>query len=137
MPLITLTIDGELDHPRGFTFDELRRAPAQLADPAALFVRRDVRAVPLAALIAPLGVQPQARFAVVRSGDGPIANIPLASLEACILVYAIGNLPLSNELGGPVRLFAPRLGEWANVSAVMSISIAEEPAPVRHTHAHQ
>jgi DMSO/TMAO reductase YedYZ molybdopterin-dependent catalytic subunit len=137
MALITLTIDGELDNPRGFTFEELRRAPDQLADSAALFIRRDVKAMPLEALVAPLGVHPHARFAVVRSGQGQVANIPIEELQQCILVYAIGNLPLSTELGGPVRLFAPRLGEWANLKAVMSISIAEAPAPLKHAHAHQ
>jgi DMSO/TMAO reductase YedYZ molybdopterin-dependent catalytic subunit len=136
MALITLTIDGEIGNPRGYTFAELRAAPKQIVDTAALFVRRDVRALPLGALVAPLGPALEARFAVVRSGGGELANIPIGSLDACIVVYGIGEQPLSSELGGPVRLFAPEPGGWANLNTVTSISIAARPAPVVHAYAH-
>jgi DMSO/TMAO reductase YedYZ molybdopterin-dependent catalytic subunit len=131
MALIILTIDGEICSPRGFTFDELQREPDQLREASELFAPNDVRAMPLGALIAPLGVKSGARLAIVRGGDGYVANIPLESLNECVLCYALGDLPLSSELGGPVRLIAPRLGRYAHVNAVTSISLATVGAPMR------
>jgi DMSO/TMAO reductase YedYZ molybdopterin-dependent catalytic subunit len=124
MALITLTIDGEIDLPRGFTFDELRRAPEQILECGALFGRPDVKAISLAALVEPLRVQPWARFAVVRGTDGFVANVPVAGLYKCLLIYALGELPLRADLGGPVRLFAPGLGRCSNVKGVTSVSLA-------------
>jgi DMSO/TMAO reductase YedYZ molybdopterin-dependent catalytic subunit len=123
MALITLTIDGEISIPRGFTFEELRRARGQIVDGGGLFGRRDVKALPLSALVGPLGIKPCARLAVVRGSDSFVANIPVAIIHQCILVYAVGELPLPAELGGPVRLFAPGQGRCANVKAVTSISL--------------
>jgi DMSO/TMAO reductase YedYZ molybdopterin-dependent catalytic subunit len=136
MALITLTIDGEISIPRGFTFEELRCLPDQIRDRTLLLGRHEVKAVPLSALLEPLGMKSWARFAVVRGGDGFVANVPVESIGQCLLVYAIGELPLWTDLGGPVRLFAPGLGRCANVKAVSSIALAVAAAPVEHACAH-
>jgi DMSO/TMAO reductase YedYZ molybdopterin-dependent catalytic subunit len=130
-----ITIGGEISIPRGFTFEELRGAPEQVSE--RLLAAGNIRGVRLRALVAPLGPKPWARFLVAHGADGYAANLPLAALDDCILVYAIGQRPLWADLGGPLRLFADGHGRCANVKAVTRIALAESAAPVEHACRHQ
>lgn len=132
-----LVIDGEISIPRSFNFDDLKRMPEQLSERATLFGRRDFIGVRLSALVAPLHPKSWARFVVARGVDGYVANIPVEDLEDCVLVYAVGELPLWEDLGGPVRLFAGGGGRCGNVKNVVSISFAIEPAQVTRACAHE
>jgi DMSO/TMAO reductase YedYZ molybdopterin-dependent catalytic subunit len=134
MPL--LSIDGEVNLPREFTWDELRALPQQIKEHSVLLGGRAIIGVRLKAVIAELGVKKWARFVVVRAEDEYVANIPLASATDCLLVYAVGNEPLPSALGGPARLLGRGLVRCSNVKRVCRISLAEKGAelaqPCRH-----
>jgi DMSO/TMAO reductase YedYZ molybdopterin-dependent catalytic subunit len=136
MALVQLVVDGEISIPRGFTFEELCRIPEQVTERAGRFGRRDFIGIRLSALVESLGVKSWARFAVVRGADGYVANIPVESIDRCVIVYAIGELPLWADLGGPVRLFADGLGRCANVKNLVSVSFSVVCAKVEHACRH-
>jgi DMSO/TMAO reductase YedYZ molybdopterin-dependent catalytic subunit len=132
-----LVVDGEISIPRSFNFDDLKRIPEQVSERATLFGRRDFIGVRLSALVESLRPKSWARFVIARGADGYVANIPVEDLAECVLVYAVGELPLWEDLGGPVRLFASGGGRCANVKNVVSLSFAIEPAHVEHACRHE
>jgi DMSO/TMAO reductase YedYZ molybdopterin-dependent catalytic subunit len=125
---VTLTVDGEIDRARSFTFAELRRLPGQIV----IREPEDRAAVPLAAVVDPLSIKLWARYAIVRGADGFVANIPVEHVHDCILVYARAEQPLPRELGGPLRLVTRGLGHCANVKRVATITLSATAEPVDH-----
>ncbi|HEX9100669.1 MAG TPA: molybdopterin-dependent oxidoreductase [Polyangia bacterium] len=127
-----IAFEGQLSVPRTFSFDELRRLPAQLTERSMLLGGRAIAGVRIGALIADLGVKPWARFAVVRAEDGYAANVPLALVVDCVLVYAVGDAPLPVELGGPIRFLARGADRCSNVKRVAAIGFREAAVEVAH-----
>jgi DMSO/TMAO reductase YedYZ molybdopterin-dependent catalytic subunit len=134
---VLFAIDGEISIPRAFTFEELRASPEQIVERSMLLGGRALSAARLSMLVEGLGVKSWARFAIVRGSDGFIANIPVEAIADCLLVYAVGNQPLSSELGGPVRLLARGLGRCGNVKSVVSISFSVAAAEIKHACHHE
>jgi DMSO/TMAO reductase YedYZ molybdopterin-dependent catalytic subunit len=132
-----VAIDGEISIPRTFTFAELTALPQQVEERSMLLGGRAIRGVRLGAVLAQLGIKPWARFAVIRAHDGYAANIDVAAIGDCLLIYAIGDEPLPAELGGPVRLMTRGLGRCANVKNVASVSFAVAPIEIEHACPHE
>lgn len=131
-----LSFDGQLSVPRTFTFDELRSMPAQVVERSMLLGGRAIAGVRIGGILDAVGVKPWARFAVVRGGDGYAANIPIAVVGDCVLVYAVGHAPLPVELGGPFRFLARGLDRCSNVRHVAAIGFSEVAADVEHACPH-
>ncbi len=127
-----IAFDGQLSAPRTFTFDELRALPGQVIERSVLLGGRAIAGVRIGAIVGELGVKPWTRFAVVRSDDGYAANIPLALVADCVLVYAVGNAPLPVELGGPFRFLARGADRCSNVKHVAAIGFSEAEVDVVH-----
>ncbi len=125
-------IDGAVSFARGFTFDELRASGRQMVERSVLLGGRAITGVRLGVVVEALAIKPWARFVVVSGGDGYVANVPLAAVHDCVLVYAVGDQPLPRDLGGPVRLLTRGLDECTNVKAVERLTFAEHADPVAH-----
>ena len=121
-----LTIHGCHPGPMVFTYADLRWVPAQIEDVGRIVPGRRGSAVSVADLLSGASVGAGARQAVFHSADdGFLARVSLAAaLENGILVYRIGERPLPERLGGPVRLFIPETGDrCANVKNVVRIEL--------------
>jgi DMSO/TMAO reductase YedYZ molybdopterin-dependent catalytic subunit len=125
-----IEFDGQLSVPRTYSFDELRAMPAQLVERSLLLGGRAIAAVRIGAILDELGVKPWTRFAIVRGADGYAANIPLELVYDCVLVYAIGDAPLPDDLGGPFRFFTRGADRCSNVKHVIAIDLCERAADV-------
>jgi DMSO/TMAO reductase YedYZ molybdopterin-dependent catalytic subunit len=127
-----IAFEGQLSVPRTFSFAELRALPAQVLERSVLLGGRAIAGVRIGTILEELGVKPWARFAVVRSDDGYAANIPLALVHDCVLVYAVGHAPLPTELGGPFRFLTRGADRCSNVKHVTAIGFAEVAAETEH-----
>ena len=128
----TIAFQGQLSLPRSFSFDELRACPAQVTERSMLLGGGAIAAVRVGHLVAALGIKPWSRFAVVRAEDGYAANIPLALVHDCLLVYAVGDTPLPAELGGPFRFLTRGADRCSNVKRVLAIDFSETAVDVVH-----
>jgi hypothetical protein len=107
-----LRVEGEVVNPGSFGFAELAALPQQIEDIAALVPGRSGGAVELAAVLAAVGVSPEATHIALESTDGGFAaSVPLAAVAGAIVVYRDGAEPLPVKAGGPVRFFIPEVGD--------------------------
>ncbi len=121
-----LTIAGCLHRPMAFTYADLRRVPGQIEDIGHIVPGRRGSAVSVADLLRGAAVHADARQAVFHSPDeGFFARVSLAAaVENGVLVYRIGDHPLPERLGGPIRLFIPETDDkCANVKNVVRIEL--------------
>ena len=121
-----LTIAGCLHRPMAFTYADLRRVPGQIEDIGHIVPGRRGSAVSVADLLRGAAVHAAARQAVFHSADeGFFARVSVATAdEHGILVYRIGEHPLPERLGGPIRLFIPETDDkCANVKNVVRIEL--------------
>lgn len=121
-----LTLDGCLTGPMVFTYADLRGLPGQIDDVGRIIPGRRGSAVSVAELLRDATLGDGARQAVFHSAEeGFFARVSLASaVENGILVYRIGEHPLPERLGGPIRLFIPETDDrCANVKNVVRMEL--------------
>lgn len=105
---MTLRIEGLVATPCTFSFAELAALDEQIADVAVLVPGRLGGAVPVRALLARAGVRPGATHVTVAARVGFFkADVPLAAAETAVIAYRVGDAPLPQQLGGPLRFFLP------------------------------
>ncbi|MGD9720471.1 MAG: molybdopterin-dependent oxidoreductase [Pirellulales bacterium] len=141
-----LTIDGEVDAPTTFTFDDLARLDAtyQVLDVSRIDAKRQGDAVTLTGLLARVRPKPSARYLTLHSSSDDFhASIPLDAVrERAIVIYRLHGQPLPTSAGGPVRFFIPdfaachtsEIDECANVKFVDRMEFS--PAPGRDNRPH-
>ncbi len=121
-----LTIEGCLPARTVFTYTDLRSVSGQIEDVGRIIPGRRGSAVSVAELLREAAVGNGASQAVFHSAeDGFFARVSLASaVENGILVYRVGEHPLPERLGGPIRLFIPETDDrCANVKNVVRIEL--------------
>ena len=153
-----LLIHGMVDRPLVFTLSDLQRFPSRTR---ILFLecsgngRKGYRAmspqttpqqidgltsnsewtgVPLATLLAEVGVQPSARWLLAEGGDAALMtrSIPIAkALDDALIAYAQNGEPLRPEQGYPARLLLPGWEGNANVKWLRRIKLGDEPFMTR------
>lgn len=106
-----LRVEGAVRSPRELAFDELAALPGQLADVGALAAKRRGGAVRARAVVEAAGAEPGAEEIVLVSTDGFEQEAPIAALDEAWIVYRLGDGPLPDEDGGPVRFLVPDLDE--------------------------
>ncbi len=133
-----LRIDGEVETPRMWTFDELAAMDpdAQVGDVSRIDPKRAGGAIKLAALLAQVRVKPTVRWITLHaSADNFHASIPLAAVvERALVIYQLAGEPLPLKSGGPVRFFIPdhaachtaEIDECANVKFIDRIELSNE-----------
>jgi DMSO/TMAO reductase YedYZ molybdopterin-dependent catalytic subunit len=127
-------IDGDISIARSFDAAELAGLPDQIVERSLLLGGRDIGGVRLATIVAALGVKSWARYATLRASDGFVANLPIAALKDCLLVYRIGDGPLPSELGGPVRVLTRGLDRCTNVRGLIRVTFAVAAAATAPCH---
>ena len=106
-----LKIDGEVEAPSAFTFDDLSNldVTAQIVDVSQIEATRQGDAVRLNGLLEAVGTRPSAAFLGLHSShDNFHASIPLQEIrERAFLIYRLDGQPLPRKKGGPTRFFIP------------------------------
>lgn len=103
-----LAVEGLIERPREFGDDDLAALGGQIDDVATVVPGREGRAVRLASLLESVGVREGAsHLTVVAESETFAASVPLDAVGDAVLVYRLGDAPLPERLGGPVRLLIP------------------------------
>ncbi len=109
-----LRVDGAVERPREFGFDDLAALPGQVPDVGALIPGRDGHGVRLQSLLDAVGVRPEVTHITLTSTDGRFsASVPLAAVREAVVAYRLGNAPLPHDKGGPMRFFIPNVEQCA------------------------
>lgn len=131
----TLSVTGEIDLPRRWTWDEFRRLPAER-------ITRDIHCVtkwskldtvwegvPVDVLLD--GVDTSADFVMAFSDGGYTTNLPLADLTdgKAWVVFSYDGAPLEPEHGGPARLLVPHLYFWKSAKWLRGLRLMAGNAP--------
>ena len=104
-----LVVDGAVATPRTFAFADLAALPDQVADLAGVAPGRAGSGVRLTAILAAVGPAAGVTEVTLESADGSFRqSAPLAALVDAVVAYRLGEAPLPEEEGGPLRFFAPR-----------------------------
>ena len=140
---MNISIDGEVEKPTSFAFDDLAKLSDQVPDVAEHVPKRTGGAVWLKSLLATVGLKPEARYIVIGS-DGFAICVPLEHVaENTLIVYRKGNESLPKNEGGPFRVFVVGAAECgtaevdtcANVKQLTSLRLTTDPVPdIGHTH---
>ena len=103
-----LTIAGEVENEKTFTYGDLKSLPAQVDDVAREVEGRQGHGVRLRSLIDAAGRKPAATHATLASTDGKFtASVPLDDILDAVLVYQLNGEPLPEQFGGPIRFLIP------------------------------
>jgi DMSO/TMAO reductase YedYZ molybdopterin-dependent catalytic subunit len=133
----TFRIEGAVDNPTTWTWDELHALPESIYDGAIHCVttwsKFDMtwRGVSVDTLLAVAGPQASAQYAVVFCHTAYTTNLPLADLtdgKAWVAWEADGQ-PLDRQHGGPARLLVPHLYFWKSAKWVRSLELRNSDEP--------
>ncbi|MBX3460007.1 MAG: molybdopterin-dependent oxidoreductase [Planctomycetes bacterium] len=102
-----MIIAGLVGHPVTLSFEQLATLP-QIEDVGRLVPGRKGAAVRLHDVLAGARPDTAATHATLASSDGDFtASVPLDEIGNALLVYRLGDQPLPESLGGPVRFLIP------------------------------
>lgn len=104
-----ILVDGLVRFPRRLTFEDMAGALGQVEDVETLVPGRrgsGLRVGCLLAAVEPTSSAEQVTFHAAEEGFNATVSLAQASGEA-ILVYRLGDGPLPERMGGPVRLIIP------------------------------
>ena len=105
---MSLRIEGLVTTPCTLEFAELAGLEEQVPDVSAVIPGRVGAAVAVRALLARAGVRPEATRVTVVSRVGFFkADVPLAAAQKALLAYRLGDAPLPQQQGGPLRFYVP------------------------------
>jgi DMSO/TMAO reductase YedYZ molybdopterin-dependent catalytic subunit len=131
----TFTINGEIDSPRRWTWDELRALPAEEITVDIHCVTKwsklDTawKGVPVDTLMD--GVDTAAEYVIAFSDGGYTTNMPVDDVlgHKAWVVYEYDGRPLDPEHGGPARLLVPHLYLWKSAKWVRGLTLKNEDEP--------
>lgn len=134
----TLEIDGLVDRPLKFTWDEYRNLPRVKVFADFHCVTRWSRlsnlweGVSIHELLARAGLQPDAKFVIATGYDsGWTTNLPIEELlqPDVLLADTHDGQPINADHGGPVRLMVPLLYAWKSAKWLRKITFVAEDRP--------
>lgn len=140
-----LTVQGELDAARRWTWDEFRTLPSEEVTVDIHCVTRWSKldttweGVAIGTLLD--GAQTHATHVVAHCDGGYTTNLPLADLRGrAWIAHTYAGEPLTPEHGGPARLLVPHLYFWKSAKWVRSLTLLSHDEPgfweVRGYHAY-
>jgi DMSO/TMAO reductase YedYZ molybdopterin-dependent catalytic subunit len=131
----SFTIDGALDVPRSWSWEEFRALPSEE-------VTKDIHCVTKWSKLDTHwegvsvdtlldGVETSAEFVVAFSDGGYTTNLPLEDLRGgkAWVAYAYDGEPLEPEHGGPARLLVPHLYFWKSAKWVRGLQVRVDDEP--------
>lgn len=130
----TLTVDGLVNQPLSWRWDELTAQPREtfLSDIHCVtsWSRYDNhwQGVGTRALLALAQPKAEARFVVCHASDGYTTNLPLDAFlaEDALLATHWEGQPISRDHGGPVRVVVPKLYFWKSAKWVKRLELIAE-----------
>ena len=133
----SLTVDGLVDRPATWTWDEIQQLPGStytgdihcVTTWSKLGMTFD--GVSVDTLLEAAGVRPEATFIVAHSHTGYTTNLPLADVTdgKAWVVWDADGRPLTTEHGGPARLLVPHLYFWKSAKWVSGIRLLDHDEP--------
>jgi DMSO/TMAO reductase YedYZ molybdopterin-dependent catalytic subunit len=131
----SFTINGEVDNPRTWNWDEFRKLPVEdiTADIHCVtkWSKLDTswKGVSVDTLME--GVDTAAEFVVAFSDGGYTTNMPLEEITGhrAWVAYEYDGQPLHPEHGGPARLLVPHLYLWKSAKWVRGLTLKNEDEP--------
>lgn len=132
-----LTVCGEVEEERSFTFDEIMRLPATK-------VVRDIHCVTrwskldtewegvlFKDLLPLLGVKPEAKYVMFHADPDYETNVPLEDLlkDDVMLAYRYAGEPLTDKHGWPLRTLVPHRYFWKSAKWIRRIEFMREDRP--------
>ncbi len=131
----TFTIDGEIDEPLRWTWDELRALPAERPTVDIHCVTKwskldtQWEGVSVDTLLE--GVETTAEYVLAYCDGGYTTNLPLEDVTGgkAWVAYGYGGEPLDPEHGGPARLLVPHLYFWKSAKWVRGLQLLDEDEP--------
>jgi DMSO/TMAO reductase YedYZ molybdopterin-dependent catalytic subunit len=131
----SLSIVGEVDEPKRWTWDEFRKLPTETFKVDIHCVTKWTKldtswtGVSLDTLLEQ--VESAAEFAVAYSDGGYTTNLPVEDLTdgKAWIAFEYDGQPLDPEHGGPARLLVPHLYLWKSAKWVRGISLQNEDEP--------
>lgn len=105
-----LKLDGAVEKPIALTFDDLDiLCPTCKVDDLRKIVQGWTgEAVWLKAVLKQAKPTAEATHATFHSSDGFAASVPVDQITDGVIIYKKDDLPLSEKMGGPLRLFLPK-----------------------------
>ena len=133
----TFTIDGEVDTPTTWTWDDIHALPGSTYDGAIHCVttwsKFDMTfdGVSVDTLLEAAGPLPSATHVLALWHTGYTTNLPLDDLTGGRAWVAFGydGEPLDPEHGGPARLLVPHLYFWKSAKWVRGLQLLDEDEP--------
>jgi len=130
-----LEIVGQLDRPRGWSWQEFTALPAEDAKVDIHCVTKwskldtSWRGVPVDALLD--GVETSADHVMAHSYGGYTTNLPLEDITGgrAWIAYEYDGEPLAAEHGGPARLLVPHLYFWKSAKWVRALELRGSDEP--------
>jgi DMSO/TMAO reductase YedYZ molybdopterin-dependent catalytic subunit len=131
----SFTIQGAIDEPVSWTWDEFRALPTETVTVDIHCVTKWSKldtvwsGVSLDVLLA--DVETSAEYVSAFSDGGYTTNLPLEDVMGgkAWVAYAYGEAPLEAEHGGPARLLVPHLYFWKSAKWVRGIELRLEDEP--------
>ena len=131
----SFTINGEVDTPKTWSWDELRQLPAEDITVDIHCVTKwskldtSWKGVSVDTLME--GVDTAAEYVVAFSDGGYTTNMPLDEITGhkAWVAYEYDGQPLHPEHGGPARLLVPHLYLWKSAKWVRGITLKNEDEP--------
>ncbi len=131
----SFTIDGAVDKPVSWSWDEFQALPRETVTVDIHCVTKWSKldtvwtGVSLDLLLD--GVETSAGYVLARSDGGYTTNLPLEDLTGgrAWVAYTFDGEPLEPEHGGPARLLVPHLYFWKSAKWVRGIQLRDEDEP--------
>jgi DMSO/TMAO reductase YedYZ molybdopterin-dependent catalytic subunit len=131
----TFTINGEVDKPRTWTWEELRAFPREETTKDIHCVTKwskldtQWEGVSVDTLLD--GVETEAEYVLAFCDGGYTTNLPLEDVTGGKAWVAFGydGEPLDPEHGGPARLLVPHLYFWKSAKWVRGLTLRAEDSP--------
>ena len=133
----TFTVEGLVERPTTWTWDEVQALPGSVYDGAIHCVttwsKFDMRfaGVSVDTLVDAAGVGPGATHALAFSHTGYTTNVALTDLLGgqAWVVWEVDGQPLPVDHGGPARLLVPHLYFWKSAKWVAGLRLLDHDEP--------
>jgi DMSO/TMAO reductase YedYZ molybdopterin-dependent catalytic subunit len=133
----TFTVDGLVEHPTTWSWDEIHALPQSSYHGAIHCVTAWSKfgmafdGVSVDVLLQIAGPAPTATHVLAYSHTGYTTNLPLADVTGgrAWVVWAVDGAPLPVEHGGPARLLVPHLYFWKSAKWVAGITVLDHDEP--------
>ncbi|MGH2773580.1 MAG: sulfite oxidase-like oxidoreductase [Actinomycetota bacterium] len=131
----SLVLDGEIDQPRRWSWDDFLKLPAEAftcdIHCVTKWSKLDTAWEGVSLDVILDGVDTAAEYLIAQSWGGYTTNLPLEDVvdRKAWIAYRYGGEPLDPEHGGPARLLVPHLYLWKSAKWIRRLTLVAEDSP--------